>query len=62
MLRDPERFLHQAFGVWHSGIDAGSVKAYDAICRYTRGADDFLCRALRYPLGQSFLWVLELPR
>ena len=43
-------------------IDSRSVKAYDAICHYTRGADDFLCRTLRYPLGQSFVWVLELPR
>jgi SAM-dependent methyltransferase len=43
-------------------IDKRSVKAYDAICPYTRGADDFLCRTLRYPLGQSFVWVLELPR
>lgn len=43
-------------------IDKRSVRTYDAICRYTRGADDFLCRTLRYPLGQSFVWVLELPR
>jgi len=43
-------------------IDARSVKAYDALCRYTRGADDFFCRTLRYPFGQSFVWVLELPR
>jgi len=43
-------------------IDARSVKVYDTICQYTRGADDFLCRTLRYPLGQSFVWVLELPR
>lgn len=43
-------------------IDKGSVRAYDAICRYTRGVDDVLCRALRYPLGQSFVWALELPR
>lgn len=42
-------------------IDKRSVRAYDAICRYTRGADDFLCRRLKYPLGQSFVWVLTLP-
>jgi SAM-dependent methyltransferase len=41
-------------------IDKRSVKAYDAICRYTRGVDDFFCRTLGYPLGQSFVWVLEL--
>jgi SAM-dependent methyltransferase len=45
-----------------SRIDERSVKAYNAICRHTRDADDFLCRRLRYPLGQSFVWVLELPR
>jgi SAM-dependent methyltransferase len=43
-------------------IDKGSVTAYDSICRYTRGPDDFVCRRLRYPLGQSFVWVLELTR
>ncbi len=43
-------------------IDRRSVAAYDAICRYTRGVDDFFCRTLRYPFGQSFVWVLELPR
>ncbi len=42
-------------------IGRRSVQAYDAICRYTRGVDDFFCRTLRYPLGQSFVWVLELP-
>jgi hypothetical protein len=24
--------------------------------------DDFFCRTLGYPFGQSFVWVLELPR
>ena len=43
-------------------IDKPSVQAYDALCRYTRGTDDFLCRRLRYPLGQSFVWVLEFRR
>lgn len=43
-------------------IDPASVRAYDAICRHTRGLDDFLCRTLRYPLGQSFVWVLTLKR
>jgi SAM-dependent methyltransferase len=42
-------------------IDKRSVRAYDAICRYTHGADDFLCRRMKYPLGQSFVWVLTLP-
>jgi SAM-dependent methyltransferase len=42
-------------------IDAGSVRAYDAICRYTHSADDFLCRRLRYPFGQSYVWVLTFP-
>ena len=42
-------------------IDARSVRAYDAICRYTHAADDFLCRTLRYPLGQSYVWVLAFP-
>jgi len=37
------------------------VRAYDAICRYTHAADDFLCRTLRYPLGQSYVWVLAFP-
>jgi SAM-dependent methyltransferase len=41
-------------------IDRASVKAYDAICRHTRGADDFICRTLGYPFGQSFVWVLTL--
>ena len=43
-------------------LDKHSVTIFNAICRFTRGADDFLCRTLRYPLGQSFVWVLELPR
>jgi len=43
-------------------IDKASVMAYDAVCRFTRGADDFVCRRLRYPLGQSFVWVLEFRR
>jgi SAM-dependent methyltransferase len=43
-------------------IDPGAVKAYDAICPYTRRLDDFLCRTLRYPFGQSFVWVLTLRR
>jgi SAM-dependent methyltransferase len=43
-------------------IDKRSVQAYDAICRYTRGPDNFVCRSLRYPLGQSFVWVLEFRR
>jgi len=43
-------------------IDRTSVKVYDAICQYTRGADDFICRTLSYPLGQSFVWVLRLRR
>ena len=43
-------------------IDKRSAMAYDAICRLTRGPDDFLCRQLRYPLGQSFVWVLEFNR
>jgi SAM-dependent methyltransferase len=43
-------------------IDKGPVMAYDALCRYTRGPDDFLCRRLGYPLGQSFVWVLEFKR
>ena len=43
-------------------IDKASVQAYDALCRYTRAADDFVCRRLRYPLGQSFVWVLEFRR
>jgi SAM-dependent methyltransferase len=42
-------------------IDKRSVRAYDAVCRYTSAADDFLCRTLKYPLGQSFVWVLTLP-
>jgi SAM-dependent methyltransferase len=44
----------------HTTIDPAAVKAYDAICRYTRQADNFLCRTLGYPLGQSFVWVLTL--
>jgi SAM-dependent methyltransferase len=42
-------------------IDVRSVRAYDAICRYTHAADDFLCRTLRYPFGQSYVWVLAFP-
>ncbi|HEY2434560.1 MAG TPA: class I SAM-dependent methyltransferase [Vicinamibacterales bacterium] len=41
-------------------IDRRAVSAYDALCRYTRHVDDFACRRLRYPLGQSFVWVLTL--
>jgi SAM-dependent methyltransferase len=41
-------------------IDRRAVKAYDSICRHTRGLDDLLCRRLHYPLGQSFVWVLTL--
>jgi SAM-dependent methyltransferase len=55
-------WLWRAMILRESRIDERSVKAYNTICRYTRGADDFLCRRLRYPLGQSFVWVLELPR
>jgi SAM-dependent methyltransferase len=43
-------------------IDKRSVQAYDAVCRYTRATDDFVCRRLRYPFGQSFVWVLEFRR
>jgi SAM-dependent methyltransferase len=43
-------------------IDPASVKAYDAICPYTKAADNFVCRTLKYPLGQSFVWVLTLRR
>jgi SAM-dependent methyltransferase len=43
-------------------IDRTSVKAYDAVCRYTQGADNFVCRRLKYPLGQSFVWVLAFRR
>ena len=43
-------------------IDRTSVTVYDAICRYTRGADDFVCRSLKYPFGQSFIWVLAFKR
>lgn len=42
-------------------LDARAVRTYDAICRYSRGADDFLCRTLRYPLGQSLVWILRFP-
>jgi SAM-dependent methyltransferase len=45
-----------------SVIDPGSVKAFDAICPYIKPIDNFICRTLRYPLGQSFVWVLTLPR
>ena len=48
--------------VGQTKIDKRSVRLYDAVCRYTRGLDDFACRTLRYPLGQSFVWVIELPR
>ena len=44
-----------------TAIDARSVRAYDAICRYTHAADDLLCRTLRYPFGQSYVWVLSFP-
>jgi SAM-dependent methyltransferase len=44
----------------HTTIDPAAVRAYDTICRYTRHADNFFCRTLRYPLGQSFVWVLTL--
>jgi SAM-dependent methyltransferase len=43
-------------------VDPVAVKAYDAICAHTRHLDDFVCRTLRYPLGQSFVWVLTLRR
>jgi SAM-dependent methyltransferase len=42
-------------------IDPGSVKAFDALCPYIKHIDNFACRTLRYPLGQSFVWVLTLP-
>ena len=48
--------------VGRTTIDPVAVKAYDAICRHTRHVDDFVCRTLRYPLGQSFVWVLSLRR
>jgi SAM-dependent methyltransferase len=43
-------------------IDPAAVKAYDAICRHTKHVDDFVCRTLRYPFGQSFVWVLTFRR
>ena len=42
-------------------IDAGSVRTFDAICPYLKPFDNFLCRTLGYPLGQSWIWVITLP-
>lgn len=42
-------------------IDPGSVSAFDAICPYLRPFDTVLCRTLRYPFGQSLVWVVTLP-
>ena len=42
-------------------IDPASVKRFDAICPYTKHVDNFACRTLRYPSGQSYVWVLTLP-
>ena len=43
-------------------IDPGAVTAFDAICPYIKTLDNFACRRLRYPFGQSLVWVLTLPR
>lgn len=43
-------------------IDAASVRAFDAICPYLKPFDALLCRTLRYPFGQSLIWVLTLPQ
>jgi SAM-dependent methyltransferase len=46
----------------HTTIDPGSVSAFDAICPYLKPFDSVLCRTLRYPFGQSLVWVVTLPR
>lgn len=43
-------------------IDPGSVSAFDAICPYLKPFDTLLCRTLRYPFGQSLIWVVTLPK
>jgi SAM-dependent methyltransferase len=40
-------------------INPSFVRAYDRICRHTKRIDDLFCQKLRYPWGQSFIWVLE---
>lgn len=44
-----------------TAIDPGSVSAFDAICPYLKPFDTVLCRNLRYPFGQSLIWVVTLP-
>jgi SAM-dependent methyltransferase len=43
-------------------IDPGSVRAFDTLVPYLKPFDTLLCRTLRYPFGQSLIWVLTLPR
>ena len=42
-------------------IDPGSVAAFDAMTPYLKPFDTLLCKTLRYPFGQSLIWVLTLP-
>lgn len=42
-------------------IAPGSVRAFDAMVPYLKPLDALLCRTLRYPFGQSLVWVVTLP-
>jgi SAM-dependent methyltransferase len=41
-------------------IGAGAVAAFERICPWVRGADDWVHERLRLPVGQSYLSVLTL--
>jgi SAM-dependent methyltransferase len=40
-------------------IGLGSIQAFEKLCPWISGADDFIHRTLKLPIGQSLLFVLE---
>lgn len=41
-----------------STIGPGAIQTFERLCPYVRGMDDFIHTRLRFPLGQSLLFVL----
>ncbi len=42
-------------------IGISSIQAFEKLCPYVRGIDDYLHKKLRLPIGQSLLTVITLP-
>jgi SAM-dependent methyltransferase len=60
--------LPALLGWWVNGrvrgkaqIGAGNMKLFEKLCPVIRPVDTFLQRALRFPLGNSLIVVIELP-